>query len=423
MHITNFQEAEIALTSFVARPMVLKTVYNLETARALAASFDNPQDKLKVLHVAGTSGKTSTAYYTAALLKATGHTVGLTVSPHIVAINDRVQINGIPLEESVFCADLETFIGLVRTELKPTYFELLMVFAYWEFERHGVEYAVIEVGLGGTWDASNIVSTDSKICLITDIGIDHAHILGTSISEIAYWKAGIIQPGNHAFVHRQEDAALGVMKARSREMHAELDILESNIDAAYIRDLPTYQQRNMSLAYRAVAYALERDGHAGISEAAATEAASVQVPGRMEVHTLGDKTFILDGAHNPQKLTALLHALQVKYEQNKIVSLLSFTANRDYALQENIQIIKQLTSYVVATGFQAGQDIAHESLDAAVIVAECHAVELPAEVVTDYDDALHVLLERPEPVVLVTGSLYLVSAFRALLLDKVNQRD
>src|SRR5882672_7301509 len=117
--------------------------YTLDHMRQVLDVLGNPQNSLLVIHVAGTSGKTSTSYYAAALLQASGFRVGLTVSPHVVDINDRVQINGEPLNEAEFCADLGHFLHLItQSGLKPNYFELMIAFAYWEFAAKRVDYAV-----------------------------------------------------------------------------------------------------------------------------------------------------------------------------------------------------------------------------------------------------------------------------------------
>src|SRR5688572_10716165 len=153
-----FLEANEVLRQFWPELLSRRDVYTTETMVELMDYLGNPQDKLKIIHVAGTSGKTSTCYYSAALLKAAGKKVGLTVSPHVDEINERVQIDLVPMPEEAFCRDMTEFLGLVKkSELEPSYFEVLLAFAYWEFVRHRVEYAVIEVGMGGLTDATNVV--------------------------------------------------------------------------------------------------------------------------------------------------------------------------------------------------------------------------------------------------------------------------
>src|SRR5690606_38872097 len=119
------------------------------------------------------------------LLAAAGQKVGMTVSPHVYEVNERVQINTKPLAETQFCRELSRFLNIIQSSgVRPTYFELLVAFAYWEFAEQGVDYAVIEVGLGGLLDGTNVVARDDKVCIITDIGFDHTSVLGKTLSAI-----------------------------------------------------------------------------------------------------------------------------------------------------------------------------------------------------------------------------------------------
>ncbi len=198
MNIRSIQEAEAALLPYV--PLVAELTgkdTTLDRIVPLMKLLGDPQDKLKIIHLAGTSGKTSTAYYMSALLQATGKKVGLTVSPHIDTIAERVQIDGLPLPETEFCRELGIFLDIVEfAEAPPSYFELLYAFALWVFERQQVDYAVVETGMGGLYDATNVASRPDKVCVITDIGFDHTHILGKTLPEIAAQKVGIVHDHN-----------------------------------------------------------------------------------------------------------------------------------------------------------------------------------------------------------------------------------
>ena len=174
MAIRTIEEAEAALLPYV--PLVAQLTGKATTLERaiipLMALAGNPQDRLKTVHIAGTSGKTSTSYYIAALLGAAGKTVGLTVSPHVDSITERIQINGQPLPDAEFCQELETFLDIVKQAPQPpSYFELLYAFALWVFGRRHVDYAVIETGMGGLYDATNVATRADKVCVITDIGL------------------------------------------------------------------------------------------------------------------------------------------------------------------------------------------------------------------------------------------------------------
>jgi len=201
---------------------------SLDYIRSLLDYLGNPQERLRIIHIAGTSGKTSTAYYAAALLTAAGKKAGLTVSPHVDLLNERVQINMTPLPEALFVREMNEFMACVEQGgFTPTYFELLYAFAFWEFARQQVEYAVIETGVGGLLDNTNVVTRSDKVCVLTDIGFDHTSLLGTTLPEIARQKAGIIQLHNAVFCWRQSAEVLAVFRAVTRQKQADLHILDA----------------------------------------------------------------------------------------------------------------------------------------------------------------------------------------------------
>lgn len=148
-NIKNFNQVQIELEKFIEVTQTgAKQYYDLSRIFPLMNFLDNPQNKLKIIHIAGTSGKTSTSYYVASLLHNAGYNVGLTVSPHVDTINERTQINMIPLPEKEYCSYLNEFLDIVdESDIKVSYFEVLVAFAYWVFAKQKVDYAVIEVGL------------------------------------------------------------------------------------------------------------------------------------------------------------------------------------------------------------------------------------------------------------------------------------
>jgi len=412
MQIANFTEATRILNAYIPRPLNIRAVYNLDTIRALAAFVGNPQNNFRVLHVAGTSGKTSTSYYAAALLKAAGKKVGLTVSPHITSINERVQIGLVPLPEQTFCAELGLFMDEVeKSGLKPTYFEIMMAFAYWEFARQKVDFAVVEVGLGGLLDGSNIVTRDDKVCVITDIGFDHMGVLGHSLPEIATQKAGIIHANNAVFMHEQSDEVMEVFRATCEREPASLHMVAAERDVA-LSFLPLYQQRNIALAEDAVAFALG----SALQPQQIVEAAKVHIPGRMETFTVGEKTVVLDGAHNPQKLQAMAESMRAAHPDTAMAALVGFVQSKEVSLDENAQIVTALAPDVLVTAFGATQEHGAPSIDADVVATAFQAAGAKTEIITDHHKAIEALMARQEPVVIITGSLYLVSYLRPFIL-------
>lgn len=416
MSIKNFAEANDALVPYW--PSNLRTHLNtLEHIRAFMDFIGNPQDELKVIHVAGTSGKTSTAYYAAALLKAAGKKVGLTVSPHVDQINERVQIGLVPLPEKVFCRELEEFLQLVEASGNGlSYFEVMYTFAFWQFVRAKVDYAVVEVGVGGLLDSTNVISREDKICVITDIGLDHTHILGNTIREIAGHKAGIIQLHNSVFCYQQDPVIMEVIRAAAQQKQADLHVVPAAESEGKAPFLPLFQQRNLGLAYRAVDWALERDGHARLTHPMVLEAAHTLIPGRMESFTHAGRTVLVDAAHNYQKLEALGQSLHAQYRGKARAAIVSMAAGRDYRLEEASREMATIADHLIVTTFGGPQDGPHHSVEPEALVAACkHHGAKSIEIVRDPAEALQALLKRPEPVLLVTGSFFLLNHIRPLL--------
>jgi dihydrofolate synthase/folylpolyglutamate synthase len=418
MKIENFADARQALEPFIARAREAGS-YTLDRQIALMGFLGNPQDNMHVVHVAGTSGKTSTAYYAAALLKQAGYKTGLTVSPHVDEMNERVQIDLTPLNEKEFCADLEMFITLVaKGGFEPTYFELLIAFAFWEFARHGVEYAVAEVGLGGLLDATNVVTREDKVCVITDLGMDHMHILGNTLGEIAAQKAGIVQLHNTVFCYEQSDEVMTPIRARAKQMHADLQTLTTQTLSKAFDFLPLFQQRNFELSQTAIAYVLERDKKPALHESQLLEAARTKVPARMETFEYNGKTIILDGAHNAQKLHALVTSIMQRYPGKHAAALLGFAAHGAYRLETATAELKPIVTHVVATGFhgEQKQDAPDNSVPPHLVREACeHAGITAVDVMPDTKRAVEALLARPEPILLITGSFYLMGHVRPYL--------
>jgi dihydrofolate synthase / folylpolyglutamate synthase len=265
MKIDSISSAEKILQEYIPKVSIYSgDNMTLDRMWPLLEALNNPQDKLKVIHVAGTSGKTSTSYYIAQQLIKSGKKIGLTVSPHVDKITERVQINGKPVSDKRFCKDLGIFLDLVsKSGVSPSYFELLIAFVYWVFDKEAVDYAVIETGMGGLLDGTNVAQREDKVCVITDIGFDHMHILGNTLSEIAQQKAGIIHNNNSVYAYDQNTEIDNTIRTRSQEMSAhlktfnftELEGLKTEVVAA----LPDFQKRNWLLAEEVTKSIANRD--------------------------------------------------------------------------------------------------------------------------------------------------------------------
>lgn len=414
------QISTIAEATRVLRTMAPKNLpghYTLDTVQALLNFLGNPQERFRTIHIAGTSGKTSTAYFTRSLLQASGTRTGLTVSPHMVSVTERVQINGAPLPDAQFLAHLNQFLPLVvKSGLHPTYFEALVVFAYWVFAKERVDYAVIETGLGGLLDGTNTINRPDKVCIITDVGLDHTEFLGNTITKIAQQKAGIIHPVNHVIMLRQPAKVMDVVRNQATAQHATLQIAP----LANIKSLPPYQRRNWSVALAAYNYVAKRDNLPALTTAAQQAAAQHFAPGRMEILQLGGKTIILDGAHNPQKLRALRGALRARGITQTTV-LANVVKSPQNKITNALKVIQTFASSIIVPEFDVGQDFyGRRSLAAADFARQAQNAGIAAVTHKDLAQAIGTLLTQPEQTVVITGSLYLVSAAREILLQKEN---
>jgi dihydrofolate synthase/folylpolyglutamate synthase len=409
--ITNFAEAEAALNSHV--PQQLKNTgkhFSLDRIEPLMQALDNPHKKLKIIHVAGTSGKTSTTYYITALLVAAGKKVGTTVSPHIDSVTERVQIDGLPITETEFYTNLNQFMQLIDgIDMTPTYFELIIAFAYWYFVKQQVDYAVVETGIGGLLDATNIAENPDKICVITDIGYDHMNILGNSLQEIAAQKAGIIHPKNIAIMHRQTPEIMEVFEAHCRKVGAEL-LLAGDQEDSRLDELPPFQQRNWLLAQSAFKVVQKRDNLPEITDEKLQITMHIQVPGRMDERTFGGKTLIMDGAHNGQKMEAFVQGFKHKFPGKKAAVLLSLKAGKEYA--EALPGLATITDELIITSFSLMQDTPHHSMDLEELTAQARTLIQDVKLINDQAEAYQTLLASKADILVVTGSFYLIAQLR-----------
>ena len=415
--IGNFTEARKALRVFYNQPG--SNTYTLDRMRALMTYLGNPQNRLKIVHVAGTSGKTSTAYYVSALLEASGANVGLTVGPHIDAVNERVQINHMPLPEREFCSALDEFLDIVAVSgIKPSYFELLVAFAFWQFAIRDVDYAVVEVGLGGLLDGTNVISREDKVCVITDIGLDHTNILGDTIGKIAAQKAGIIHARNHVFMYAQPDEVMDAVQVACKRKTATLHILLPDAHEPAAAHLPLFQQRNFYLAEQAAQYVLDRDGTAELELAQIKQAVEVYIPGRMEVYHVYGKTVILDGAHNEQKMAAFVQSVHAAFPGQPIAALAAFVGTKTERWQAPLSILGAMAGHIILTSFEveSGKLTSKEAVDPHALRDYLQSGKVTLE--PNLTTACNKLLARPEPLLLVTGSLYMLHDARKQLLQK-----
>lgn len=340
---------------------------SLSRVEAVLDILGNPERSYRVVHVTGTNGKTSTARMTERLLAATGLRTGRFTSPHLATIRERICLDGEPISEEGFIAaweDVEPYVRMVDERSvaeggpRLSFFEVLTVMALAAFADHPVDVAVIEVGLGGTWDSTNVVASEVEV--ITPIGLDHGTWLGTTLTEVAQNKAGIIKDGAtlvtaaqppqaqeviaqaaaaHGVVWRREldpqedphDPDAGALRVVERTLAVGGQMVTLVTSAAVYEDVfiplhGDYQARNALLAL-AAAEALFA-GRALPAKVVEDGFASVTSPGRLEV-LRSSPTVLVDVAHNPHGVSALVPAVEEAFGFTHLVAVLGIMADKD----------------------------------------------------------------------------------------------
>lgn len=411
MYLNSFTDVHAALQRY--QRAHAPGTYTLDTMQALMTHLNHPHEKFQTVHVAGTSGKTSTAYFIARLLAGAGHKVGLTVSPHVTEINERTQINMQPLPEEAYCSLMEEFLGLIRkSKLQPSYYELLVAFSFWVFAKLNVEYAVVEVGLGGLLDGTNVIKRADKVCVITDIGFDHTEILGNTLKEITAQKAGIIKSGNAVFMHSQTDEIESIVREKVHEMGASLTIFEE--EGRPLPIVARYQKRNFSLALHTVRQILKSGGRS-LPEHAVKQAMQ-PIPGRFEIYDASGKLIVLDGAHNTQKMKTLAKSLEIQFPDKRFLAVVAMGRNKQTQATESLIELRNVCRAVIITEFGGAQD----ELKASMVSTElAEAIRKKGfqnvSIIQNPHEAVMAALESQDRHILITGSLYLIERVRPVL--------
>ncbi|MCL1839978.1 Mur ligase family protein [Candidatus Saccharibacteria bacterium] len=413
--MSKFTELEDQINQFLNDTDVVYHGENmLARMQDLVNALGNPEKQLKIIHVAGTSGKTSTCYFAASLLQSAGFTTGLTVSPHVDSVRERAIINLAPLPEDKWVAQMEEFFAIVQeTGVEPSYFEFYMAFAYWLFAKMKLDYAVIETGLGGLWDGSNIARGSDKINIITDIGYDHTEILGENLAAIAKEKAGIIHEGNTTFMYPQSPEIMASIKARTEQMHGGLHVIE-NVTK-------NFMVRNFNLSKATVEFLLQRDHKPPLTPMQTKQARSIQIPARAEQIKYQGKTIIMDGSHNPQKLQAFVKYLNQRYPSSSRTLVATLGSNKLATLQDSMNILRQISDQLILTSFHNESLETHKrsSIDADSLVSAAKTAGFTTcEYIDDPPAALQAAIKQSTEQVIITGSFYLLDHLRPHLLSR-----
>ena len=422
--------------------------FDLEHMRVLMRALDHPETKFPSVLIAGTNGKGSTAATLASILLASGLKTGLYTSPHLIRLNERIRISGQQISDDDF-ARLHGAVDKVAGELvdhqelpwHPSFFEMMTAIAFAYFARERVDVAVLEVGMGGRLDATNVV--EPLVSVITDISLDHQKFLGDSVSEIAHEKAGIVRQCGIVVTLPQQPAANDVIGNTILELHATgvsaVQYVPPVSPASASYAVPTakaqsryplevmgkqivvetslvgrHQLRNVALAI-AAAEQVGKKGLGGITgESIERGIRETTWPGRFQVvePAQGWPEIVLDVAHNPAGAWALRSALSERYGDRPLIFV--FGAMRDKAISEMAEILFPTAERVIVTRPRNPRSASPEEI---LHAASRTGAEIQS--VADVAPALECARElaRQDTVIVVTGSIYLVGeAMQALRL-------
>lgn len=443
--LTTYQQALEFLYNRINYERVQSSAYSagdfkLNRMRGLLESLGNPQERIPAVHIAGTKGKGSTAVMIASILQAAGYRVGLFTSPHISRFEERMTVNGIQPTEAEIVAlvnGLLEWVAELDQELggmSPTYFEITTAMAWQFFALQEADVAVLEVGLGGRLDATNVCRPE--VCVITSISRDHTHLLGSEIHQIAREKAGIIKTGVPVVSGVVNSPAKEVIEEVCEQREAPLRELERDfqyrhdphatasgvggqlqvtVPTEVLDELPLpllgeHQAHNAALAVRAV---IELRDHGWNIDTAAIRLGLEQVtwPARIEV-IRRDPLTIIDAAHNWASISALIRTLDQHFADRPRIAI--FAATQDKDVQGMLRQLLPCFETVILTCYKSNpRGVPVEELFAMSRVVSERLVHLASDPKTAWELANR--LAGPDDLICVTGSFFIAAEIRGLM--------
>ncbi len=416
--------------------------FKLNRMRGLLETIGNPQERIPAVHIAGTKGKGSTAVMIASILQAAGYRVGLFTSPHISKFEERMTVNGIQPSETEIVAlvnELLEPVGQLDQELggmSPTYFEITTAMAWQFFAQQQADIVVLEVGLGGRLDATNVCKPE--VCVITSISRDHTHLLGSEIHQIAREKAGIVKTGVAVISGVVNSPAQEVIAEVCEQRDAPLSQLNSDFQYRHQRepdaqaiggrvtvqagrqsfdDLPLpligeHQAHNATLAVMAVSELADRGWKINI-DAIRFGLEQVQWPARIEV--VGQNPLVIvDAAHNWASISALIQTLDEHFPEKSRIAI--FAATRDKDVQGMLrQLLPRFDTIILTCYLSNPRSVPVELLFAMTRTVSDRHVHLAPDPQTAWNMAHK--LAGPQDLICITGSFFIAAEVRELLPD------
>lgn len=426
----DYAAAESYLLATINETVSRRMPYRLERMRAFLHELGDPQNAYPTIHVGGTSGKGSTATIAAAALAAGGKRVGLHTKPHLRSMTERARLNGVPVSEERFAQILEGMMPAVErtTEShgRPTYYETLLALAFMAFAQEPVDVAVIEVGLGGRLDGTNVIVP--RVAAITSVGFDHIDVLGETLEEIAAEKGGIAKPNVPLIIGVEDERARDVIFAQAARVGApviELRDVATVDDVRILREaqaftiatphgryeivttmLGEFQRRNTAMA---VAILEQLDDALRPSIAAVQSAlAPLVIPGRMEVYP-GHPTVVFDIAHNAEKADHLVRSLRESFGDRRFSFVVAISESKDAN-----EIVRALATLPASFTFTTFETAGRHPIKPARLASIAESVGAWGRAVADPVEALSIARRNgsASDVVVVTGSTFIVAQLR-----------
>ena len=405
------------------------SIPGLSRTRELLAKMGNPEKKLRFVHIAGTNGKGSTAAMLAAILRQAGYVTGLYTSPYIIKFHERMQVNGEMISDEELCAITEYIRPLAESMTEsPTEFELVTCIAMEYFVRRGCQIVVMEVGMGGELDSTNVIAAP-EASVICNIGLDHTEVLGDTLEKIASAKAGIIKPGCPAVIYRAAPSVEAVFEEKCRAVGSELHKADFDAICLHTHDLTgqvfdfgrfqalhlpllgEHQLKNAAVVLT-TADVLKARGWAITDENIRQGLATVRWPGRFEL-LRKDPLFIVDGGHNPQCIEALVQNIRQYLAGRPLTVLTGVLADKDYHCMY-ADVARQFAArFVTVTPPNP------RALDAQALAEYLRQFGKPVTACDSVDAGVREAIRQagPDGVVLAYGSLYMVGDIEAAVLS------
>jgi len=433
----NFAQAQAYVLELVSETGSRREPYRLDRMRRFLEELGNPQDRYPTIHVGGTSGKGSTSAMIAVALTAAGKRTGLHTKPHLHSVVERAKIDGVPVSEERFAELIDLLIppmDRVAAEFtRPSYYETLLALAFLHFAQEQVDIAVVEVGVGGTLDGTNVLRP--LVSIITNVGLDHTDILGDTVEQIAADKAGIAKPGVPLLSAVDRPEARAVIEAHCQRVGAPfvfvpdcVKIEDVRLDAfsqrfrlktpaaQYRIELPVlgeFQQQNAACAVLALEY-LPAQLRPSV-EQVEDSWSRLSLPGRMEYFP-SHPAVIFDVAHNPDKAEHLVRSLRAHFPDRRFTFVIAIGESKDAS--EILRVFAQLPASFIFTSFDARGRVATKPQRLASIA---ESAGLWGRAIPDASEAFSIARRNAgsDDIVVVTGSTFVVAELREWWMENV----